>query len=213
MSIATLIISTIAGLLAFCLKPAHAFCVYALVLVGRPQMLDLAIGTIDFTSSRIVLFAVVVNLCLRNPNLLVRFRPNMLDFFVLLFYFGQVISFLVNEPLMHVVENRAGYFVDAILPYFVARSVILSTKDLRNVFLTFLFACIPLSLGGIFESVTGRNVLGGFDPSPINMRHGLYRAQGTFDVHIGFGLFFALYPPSAFHFLENQNGVRGRQLC
>ncbi len=201
MSIVTLVLSTVAGLLAFCLKPGQAFCVYALVLVGRPQTLDLAIGTIDFSSARIVLFAVVVNLCIRNPGLLIRFRPNILDFFILLFFFGQVISFLVTEPLMYVVENRAGYFVDAILPYFVARFIILSIKDLRSVFLTLILTSIPLSIGGIFESLTGRNVLGGLDPSATYMRHGLYRAQGTFDVHIGFGLFFAFLVPLCFSFI------------
>lgn len=188
----TLIVAVIGSVLALVLSPIRALCAYLCVLLLHSQDLNLSVGTIDFSSARIVAIILFARIFLMSPRLLRVFRWNLLDTLVTLFFISQVVSLLNTEPLMVVLENRSGRFVETLLPYFMCRAVLRTKNDLLTLMKTLILISIPLAIFGVIESSTGRNLIGTHGPL---WRDGHYRAFGTFGVHIGFGLFFAAVAP------------------
>ena len=192
MDATTLIVAAVGSVLAIALSPIRALCVYLCVLLLHAQELGVSLGVIDFSSARIVVFALTANVLFRGTHLLKAFRWNLLDTFVVLYFIGQLISLFNTEPFMVVLENRSGRLTDTVLPYFLCRAILRSKRDLIMVIKTLILVSLPLAFFGVVESARGWNYLQGL---PAAYRDGHFRARGTFSVHIGFGLFFAAVVP------------------
>ena len=188
----TLIVAAVGSVLAIALSPIRALCAYLCVLLLHSQDLGVSLGVIDFSSARIVVFALTANVLLRAPHLVKAFRWNLLDTFVVLYFIGQLISLFNTEPFMVVLENRSGRLTDTVLPYFLCRAILRSKRDLIMVIKTLILVSLPLAFFGVVESARGWNYLQGL---PAAYRDGHFRARGTFSVTISFGLFFAAVVP------------------
>ena len=183
------VIGILAGALILVLSPIRALCLYSAVLVLHHQSLGFAIGPLDFNSSRLLVIPLSINIAIHWNNGLNRFRWCIMDWFVILYFLAIVIATMVNEPLMLVLERHGSTLFESILPYFFVRLIIHTKRDILLFMKNLCVCAVPLAVFGEYESLSGTNLLGTFNPS--DMRHGLYRATGTFDVHIGWGLFFA----------------------
>lgn len=192
MNLSTLIISFIGGILVLSLNPVRALCVYLSVLLLQSQDLNVSIGSIDFSSSRIVALILLFRILIGFPKFLRTFHWNLLDSLVTLFFLSQVYSLMNTESFMVVLENRSGRLVETILPYFLCRFIVQTKQSLLSFLKTLVLISLPLGILGVLESSTGYNFIGTSGPQ---WRDGHYRAYGTFDVHIGFGLFFAAVAP------------------
>ena len=191
MYLSILLASILGSLFTLFVQPIHGFCIYCSVLLLQPQVMLLPLGSVDFNSSRVVVLSLLLATIIKRPDLCRNLRWNLADSSLLLFFFGQVLALMQTEPLMTVVENRAGRFFDTILPYILTRLIIVTRRDLTIFLRCLLTIAVVLAFFGILESLTGRNVIGFSFADPSIMRHGFYRARGTFSVSIAFGLLFS----------------------
>lgn len=205
----TFLVSLVGSALVFALPPVSALLVYAWVLLYYPQQLTISLGRIDFNSGRIVVLALFAAFMLRK-ELVRKFKWNLLDTLVLLAFGGQTFGYLFNVPVMRVIEARGGNFIDTILPYFAVRLIVHDRKSLYTFLRVMVLMAIPLVALGWFESLTGQNPLDRISGS-FNRDFGgslassglqrsffgvpLYRATGTFGIHISFGLYFSVLVP------------------
>lgn len=216
----TLLISFTALLLTLILSPRRAWLVFCAILVLYPQPLTVSIGSIDFSSGRIVILGVLANAILIN-KLYRRTRFELMDFLVLLFFTAESTSYALAAPARMVIENRGGVFYDTVFPYFALRMIMHTKKDLLFFFRGLTLIAVPLALASFYECITGQNVfsfalqhynwgLSVVDPAG-HMRMGFYRATSSFGNYIALGLFFSATIPMCFAlwpYIDRKNTVK-----
>jgi len=199
MQIVTLSLALIGSLLILKFDPIKGLIIYFIGLCWYPQPLVVSIGTIDFSLSRILIFAIFASIFFRS-KLLNEFKWNLMDTFIVLYVLGKLIAIAQTEPVMTFIEREGGGFFDVILPYFAARLIITNRDKLLIFIKSLVIIGIPLAIIGIYQSITGNNPFDFFAPyygwglagrTVSLIRHGFYRSTVTFTVHITFGLFLA----------------------
>jgi hypothetical protein len=200
----TLLVAIPAALMALALRPIHGLCIYCAVLFCWSQWVTVPIGSLDFTTGRIVILPLTLSVIARGKGRM-PFRWQWLDTWIVLTFLGTFVALLPNAPLKQILERQGGWFLDTLLVYFVVRSAVKKREDLFT--LTKCLACIgvPLALMGMVQAKTGFNAAGfmsggyawGLSERGVTtaMRHGFHRAYVTMGVHIIFGLFFAGVAP------------------
>ena len=168
-----------------------------------PQYLSVKIGTIDFTTCRIIIAVIYLNIFLRT-DLAAHFKFILLDKLVIAFFLAQILAGATTTPLAMLLENRAGAVFDFVLPYFAIRMLVTSKKEYLNLLRVILVIAAPLAIAGFYQCLTGNNPVGflsrykawnysgGRAPA---IRGGLFRASITFPHSILFGLFFSMLGP------------------
>jgi hypothetical protein len=184
-------------------KPLKGLLIFLGFLIWFPQYLTISVGTIDFTLGRI-LAIVFMGVLLFRTNLVQQFRWRLIDTVMILFVAARFVALTANVPLPNIIEHEGGFFLDVIVPYFMARIVILTREDLIRVIRALVVMAIPLAFIGVFQTITGVNLMGFIKPHytfvfsgemAYPQRYGLYRASAHFGIHIIFGLFFAILLP------------------
>jgi hypothetical protein len=200
----TLLIAAAGCVLVLCTAPIYGLVIYIATLAWYPTYLTVKIGTIDFNVTRIVILAIYVNLFLRT-NLPQRLKFIWLDKLVIIYFLCEIAAGAITaESFMMFIENRAGGFLDMVLPYFAVRMIITTKEQYLMLLKSILVIAMPLAIIGFYQCITGNNPVGflkkyyawkvdaGYIPIP---RHGFFRADATFPMSIMFGLFFAMFGP------------------
>jgi hypothetical protein len=201
---AAVFVLTIAGfVLALLATPSRALAIYCAGLLLYPQVLTVAIGTIDFSVSRILIIAVLANAVIRR-RLHRSFQWSWMDTFVAACYVLGSVS-LLHTFGTRALERRSGTFFDTLLPYFATRLMITKEDDLIAVAKALALIAVPLVGIALYQVVTGQNPLGDFSayylgPEDIRvedspLRLGLHRPGGTFTHPIALGLACAMIAP------------------
>lgn len=201
----TAALSLAGALAAFLLSPVWSVFSYFLLIFYYPQALTLPMGTIEFSSGRIMILGVVANALLRGGNLR-RFRWNVIDLWLGIHFILMGIGFMVNVDPTRVLIGRGGAIFDTLLPYLAVRLLINDKQKLYSLLKLCTAGLVPLALAGIYEAKTGHNVyspfapylswgLGGPTMDPTYMRHGLFRASSSLGNYISFGMLFGLMAP------------------
>lgn len=201
----TFAISFAGSILALALRPVLGLAVYAIVLFCYPQPLTIPLGTIDFSTSRVVILPLLASALFRS-RLHQKLKWNVMDTFAISYFLATIISYTFNAPILKVLERQGGMIFDGLLPYFAVRLIINSRENLITFIKTMVLIGVPLAILGASYSVTGYDPLAfmkqyyafglaEMDMGPGVMRKGFYRASVTFDHYIVFGLFFSgLFP-------------------
>lgn len=146
----TLGIALVAVGLILALRPPKALAIYVAVLLFYPSYLVLRLGTVDISAIRIVLVVLFVKCCL-TPRLTHRLRWNAMDAWVLAYIFVGILVMGSTLPIRQVLENRAGYVIDAWFAYMVAR-LCLSDKPAAITAFKWISCMIgPLAVLGVLE--------------------------------------------------------------
>jgi hypothetical protein len=200
----TLLIAIPAALLALALRPVYGLCVYCAVLFCWSQWLTIPLGTLDFTTGRIVILPLTLSVLVRSGGRL-PFKWQWLDTWMVLTFAGTFFAVMQNHPLKLVLERQGGWFLDTMLVYFVVRGALKTRDDLVVLIKCLMVIGIPLAVMGSIQAKTGFNPMGfmskgyawGLSERGVTtaMRHGFHRAYVTMGVHIVFGLFFAGIAP------------------
>lgn len=199
----TLGVALAASALALWLSPIRGLIVYLAVLAWYPSYLTVKMGTIDFSACRIVILAVYANIFLRTA-LVKQFKLIWLDKLVVLYFVCQILAGSTTTPIMMLIENRAGAVFDMVLPYFAIRITVTNKEAYLSLLKGILLIGAPLAIVGLYECLTGHNVFGflhkyhAWRPGReylATARRGFFRAEGTFNVSIMLGLFFAILGP------------------
>lgn len=221
MEAVTIAIAAIGAMAAFTLKPVWAIFTYFMVMFYYPQMLTLPMGTVEFSSGRIVMLGLLANALLRGN--LRGFKPNLIDCWILLQFFTMTIGFMVNVDAVEVLKGRGGQMFDTLMPYFAMRILISDRERLFDLIKLFTIGLVPLAILGIYEAKTGHNVYSPFAPyfswglkgpnaDPTYMRHGLWRASSVMGNYISFGMLFAGAAPLALAPMFEKNWGKGLSL-
>ena len=197
-------VAALGGIGVLICRPLMGLLIYFAVLLWFPQYLSVKLGTIDFTSGRIVIMALYLKL-FTSTLLPKRLRWCWLDKLILIsmgmeMFAGAVTMF---SDLVGVLENRFGSAFDIVLPYFAARMILTSRENLVKFLKGLLLLACPLALVGGYQCLTGHNPVGfmrayaGWGTAYYtdlghHMRFGLYRSEVTFSHYIMFGLFYAM---------------------
>lgn len=200
----TLTISFTALFLTLILSPRRAWIVFCAVLLLYPQPLTVSIGTVDFSSGRIVILGVLAN-ALFIGRTWRRMRFDWMDLLVLLFFITETISYAMAAPSDIVFENRGGVFYDRVFPYFAVRMILHTREDILYFFRWLTILAVPMAIASFYESLTGVNAFGfalryynwglsEADPAGY-IRLGFHRATSTFGNYIALGLFFSAVIP------------------
>jgi hypothetical protein len=146
------------------------------------QTLALNVAGFSLYPMRVLLVIALLRIVLRRE--LLSFSPNRLDLFLVVLYVYAVGVFLLrsNEDQVY----QIGTAVDALLSYFVFRSMIRAVEDVRWVLLALVVLLLPYAVLVWIESTTYRNplaVVGGVENARAGdmwFRGGRLRATGGF---------------------------------
>ena len=203
-----LIIALTGLVAALLLPPIYGLAVYTFVLLGHPQNITVPLGTLDFSSARIVALGLIVRVLL-DTRLRKQFRWTAMDTWVVLGYIGTLLALNQTTPPRIYLERESGTFVDVILPYFAARLTLVNKEDLIKLIKSLILIGIPLAFMGMIQTVTGTNPMAFFGAvTNLQMRHGFYRANVTSHVSISFGLIFAAIAPMAIGLIAQRTWPR-----
>jgi len=203
MTFATLAVAFFASALVLMLRPVDGLVTYIAVQLLYPSYLAVSLGTVDITADRIVI-AVLLCRALMDRSLVARFRRITLDYFVVGSFGVLTLALCLQEALPRVLENRAGAFLDAILPYFAARLIIQDRSRVLRLAKGLAMVLIPVAALGVMESLTAWSPYAGLrrfsfistsEGGPPDLRWGLYRAGGAIGNSISFGLCFVVLLP------------------
>ncbi|HTJ56666.1 MAG TPA: O-antigen ligase family protein [Devosiaceae bacterium] len=165
-----------------------------LILLVVPWVIN--IGDSRLSPSRIfLLFSVLPCLAMWASGKAGRIR--IADIAVLGYCLWAVIAFTANYDFATAIRSGGLIFVETAGAYFLARCYIRSADDFKNV-VALLFKIILVLLPfALFEVLTGqkpilamaRLVMPAIDVTMMDIRWGLYRAQGPFEHPLLFGTF------------------------
>ena len=202
MTFVILAVALFASALVLMVRPVHGLVTYVAVGFLYPSYLTVSLGTVDINAQRIV---IVVLFCraLIDRSLVTRLRATTLDVLVVGSFAVGLVALCLHGSVGRVLENRAGAFLDIILPYFVARLVIHDYQDLIRLAKGLAIIVIPVAALGVMESLTTWSPYSGlwqfsFFPSSAGgpeLRFGLSRAAGAVGNAISFGLCFVVLLP------------------
>jgi hypothetical protein len=204
MTAVTLLVMALGALAVIMVRPSRVLIPYTVVLCLYPNYLTVQVATVDFTVARFLIMVVLARLIV-VPSIIDRFRFNWLDVFVILAYLGRFFALTWNESMGNMFVREMGTLFDTTLVYFAARLSLVTSQDFVDFVKAMIVAAIPLVALGMYQTLTSHNVwafsksLSGWNPHEQHVlnRRGLYRADVSFDLHISFGLFFALMLPLA----------------
>lgn len=181
----------------FALVPlALAMCLYPSIMLLPPTQLSL-------TPQRLM-GGVLLLRCVVSPGIRGTFRWKLVDTAALVYYLLLVISQVLSTTLGPALNNRAGFFLDAMVPFWCARLLITERAALYALIKGFLWAALPLAVLGFYEMQVTYNPWDylrpyGMFPTPrqsdgwrLFMGELHARARGPFLQYIMFGWFFAL---------------------
>ena len=194
MNFLTLSIAVVGVILVISLKPIHGLSVYTILAIWYPYGVGtVSVGTIDFSVGRIVIIALFVKIFL-SSELTNKFKLIWLDRLVVLLFVAEILAgFATTEPIQ-LIEHISGDFFDMALPYFAVRLVITDKSKFITLLKAISWAAALLAVFGLYESLTGNNLLKfGRELSIPGIRlNYFYRANTTFRHAIYFGVFSAM---------------------
>ena len=187
----TISIAIIGSVLAFTLRPILGLAVYIIVSMWQPYCVGtVSIGTIDFSAGRIIIIALFANIFF-NTELYARYKIVWLDKIVLILFAAELLAGMTTIEMGRLFENRAGDFFDLALPYFAVRMIVTNKQDYIILLKAIGWSMALMAVFGIYESITGNNLLkfGRDLPIPEIRLTYFHRAQTTFRQTIYYGIF------------------------
>jgi hypothetical protein len=142
----------------------------------------LELGPLHFPPLRLLIIIGFIRVIMRGEWL--SGRMNSLDWLMWVWTVWALVSSLYHKDISATLVNRLGFVFNACGVYFFLRIACQSLEEMVKLCRMTAFLLMPIAIGMLFETVTGRNlfaVLGGV-PDTSEMRNsGRYRAQGPFD--------------------------------
>jgi len=205
MTFVTIAVALLGSAMVLILGPVDGLVTYVALYMLYPPYLAVSLGTVSINAHRIV---VVVLLCrvLLDHRSRAKSRWTVLDVLLVGSFAAMAVALSLRADLGIVMENRGGAFLDMIVPYVIARSVIHNQQDLVRLAKGLSLVVIPVAVLAVVESVAGWSpyaglgqfsflsggAVGGEGPE---LRWGLNRAGGAVGGCISFGFCFVVLLP------------------
>lgn len=145
-------------------------------------------------------------------------RVKGIDYFVLLIGFWPPIALMVNHGAAETWEFSGMYMIEALTPYFIARTMIRDLRSYRFFVMTLFLIVLGLLPFAIYENLSGRAILiemfdkvfDVYRTTEKDPRLGLRRAQASLPHPILFGLFCSPAFALAWYTLRSEGRLRGQ---
>ncbi len=173
-------LTVLAALLTFVLPRRYAI----LPLLGTACYVSVGqvvyVGSLDFTSHRILLLCGWARIVLRGEWNLNRF--NLLDRIIIIWIVAITTTHTLLVGTFDAFINRLGFAYNALGFYFLFRVMVVGLADVRRIARWLALFMAPLALLMAYESATRHNAFAHFGgvPSLAAVRSGDIRAQGPF---------------------------------
>lgn len=142
-----------------------------------------------FTAIRIVLLAGLIRVILRRE--IHQIHLNRIDRCLIAYIVAAIIIPTIREGTTQMFVYQMGCAYDAVLSYFIFRSLLPTLEDVKAVLARMAFLIVPLASFMVLEFVTARNffhIFGGV-PEQAWLRDGRVRSMGVFRCPITAGSF------------------------
>jgi len=202
----TMALAILGAILSIALPSRYALIPLVLSMFLYPSTINIPPDTMQFNLSRVIVIVLLAR-CLIATSIRAKFKWGWADTGAMLYFGATSLSALLNAKNSgEAVNNRLGFFLSAIAPYFCARLLVTDRARLYGLFKVMLWCAAGLALEGLTEMLTGENpyaelvrfspvwqTYGGFAMNTRLFLGAMYtRATGPFVQCIMFGWFFAL---------------------
>jgi hypothetical protein len=142
-----------------------------------------------FTTIRVVLLAGLIRVI--NRGEIRQLHLNSIDRCLIAYAVASIIIPTIREGTSQIFIYQLGCMYDAVLSYFVLRSLILTLEDAKIVLARMAFLIVPLAVCTVLEHITARNIFHVFGgvPEMAWMRDGHVRSMAVFRCPITAGSF------------------------
>lgn len=211
MAALTPLLAAFFSFLVIVLPPIYAFLAFCCAIFTYPLRMTVPLGPADFSLGRIVVLPLLAAAIFRH-KLLRNFKVNAMDFAVVGVWLFSTLAAYTTMPASTVTERQGGIFFDTIFTYLAARLIVRTKQDFMKFIKGAVIIASPLAIIGMIEALTGFNpyrkllpyygmgfaeLADGLGGANREKRMGLFRATGSFNIHISWGLFFAALAPMA----------------
>ena len=207
--------------LALVLPKRWALLALAAPIVCHTSTLLLPPDGLSLTAQRVVAIVLLMR-CIFTPSIRSTFRWRLVDTAAALYFVLITASQVLTTPVGPALNNRAGFFLQALVPFWCARFLITDRESFYNIIKGMLWMALPLSILGFLEMQSN-----GWNPWDkirdfgilkvprkgdgwrIFMGEKMARARGPFLQYIMFGWYFAILvvPATAIWFHKNRPGA------
>jgi hypothetical protein len=177
---------------------ALSICAYPSTLLVPPQAMSL--------SPQRIIALVLIARCLLQSSIRKEFHWRLVDSAAVLYFTLITVSLLLTQKPAEVINNRAGFFLSALVPFWCVRFLIIDRQSLYCLLKGWLCAAVPLACLGLYQMQTGKSpyfsimqygLLWGYVKDRITDKRlflGVmrFRAFAPFLQFIMFGWFFAI---------------------
>ncbi|MGE5611882.1 MAG: hypothetical protein ACM359_21730, partial [Bacillota bacterium] len=190
--------------LALTLPARYAIVPLGLSMCLHPSTLLMPPAQLSFTPARLIGLVLLLR-CIFTPSIRSSFRWRLVDTAALAYAGLLTISMLMNLNVGPALNNRAGFFLSALVPFWCARFLITDRLSLYAFVKSMMWAGVPLAILGVYEMQTT------YSPWESLRQYGVFptprlgdgwrlfmgsihaRARGPFVQYIMYGWFFALW--------------------
>jgi hypothetical protein len=155
----------------------------------------LVVASLDFNFLRLMVIFGCTRIILRNEHL--SYKPHPADRLMIAWAAVKTVLYTVQMKTPSAFVYMLGSSFEVLGFYFIARLLLGSLDDVRNMIKTIAIVSFPIAFFFFFEKQTGRNVFSVFGgvSAFTEIREGRLRAQGAFAHPILAGSFFASLLP------------------
>jgi hypothetical protein len=203
----SLAVFLVCGVLCYVLPLRYALVPLALSISMYPNNLLLPPSMLGLTPQRMIAVVLMIR-CLSTPEVRRRFKWGHVDTAAMIYFVLLTISQIITTGPAKAINNRGGFFLSAMLPYFLVRMLITDKESFRALLKGWMWGGIPLAALGMYQFFEGENpffelmqygvpkILAIKSQRFADMRKMFgefhYRASAPFMQCIMFGWFFAL---------------------
>jgi hypothetical protein len=213
-------IAIVGSILSLILPKRYAIVPLAVSIILYPSTLLVPPKNLSLTAQRYIAFVLFVR-CIIQGSIRSQFKWRWVDTAAMAYFLLLTLSMVVALPEAGpAINNRGGFFLSAMLPYFCVRFLVVDRPALYAVLKGWLWCAVPLVMVGIYQMYTGdspyfkilrysqfwvRAPNSKWDMRPV-FGDLYYRASGPIFGFIMFGWYFALWIASATNlFFQRRN--------
>ena len=216
----SLAVAVIGSILSLILPKRYAIVPLAISIILYPSTLLVPPKELSLTAQRYIAMILFLR-CIVQSSIRRNFKWRWADTAAMIYFALITISMLLALPKPGpALNNRGGFFLSALLPYFCVRFLIIDRASLYAALSGWLWSAVPLALCGIYQMYTGDspyfNILrysqfwvrapnSKWDMRPL-FGEMAFRASGPIFGFIMFGWYFALWiAPATNLFFKKRN--------
>lgn len=215
----SLAVCVLGCVLSLVLPRRWAFSPLALIMCAYPSLLLIPPKQLSLSPARVVGLVLLMR-CLLSEEIRSRFKWKLVDTMAAVYFLLLTIGLLINLKPDVAINNRAGFFLSAMVPFWCIRFLVTDKEAFYNIIKTWLWAALPLAFLGLYQMKTGvspyfqimqyqplwEKIVATIRHKRAFMGEMHYRAFAPFMQFIMFGWFFAiLFAPATTLFWQKRS--------